>query len=45
VEEERQRALDLGAVDYVVKPIDRDRLLALIERHARALAPGPPAEG
>ena len=45
VEEERERAIDLGAVDYLVKPIDRDRLLALLERHARTLAPGPPAEG
>ncbi|HXV89806.1 MAG TPA: ATP-binding protein, partial [Gemmatimonadales bacterium] len=45
VEEERQRALDLGAVDYLVKPIDRDRLLALLERHARTLAPGSPTDG
>jgi DNA-binding response OmpR family regulator len=40
VEEDRQRALELGAVDCLVKPIDRERLLALLERHARTFAPG-----
>jgi signal transduction histidine kinase/ActR/RegA family two-component response regulator len=43
VEEERERAIDLGAVDYLVKPIDRDRLLALLERHAKIFGSGAPA--
>jgi CheY-like chemotaxis protein len=43
IEEQRERALDLGAVDYLVKPIDRDRLLALLERHAMRLGSGAPA--
>jgi two-component system, OmpR family, phosphate regulon response regulator PhoB len=31
-----QRALELGATDYVVKPFRTDELLALIERHLAA---------
>jgi signal transduction histidine kinase len=43
--EQYQRAVELGAVDYLVKPIERERLLALLERHARTFGSGAPAGG
>ncbi|WP_028079372.1 sigma 54-interacting transcriptional regulator [Solimonas soli] len=33
------RATHAGAVDFITKPVDRDRLLACIERHVAANAP------
>lgn len=33
--DERRRGFTLGAADYVTKPIDRDRLVALIRQHRR----------
>lgn len=32
-EEERQKAIDAGCVDYISKPTDRDLLLTLINKH------------
>ena len=29
----RQQALDLGAVDYLSKPVDFDLLLSIVEQH------------
>jgi len=37
------RAFDVHAVDYVLKPVDRDRLLEAIERAKRHLAPAADA--
>jgi two-component system, LytTR family, response regulator AlgR len=37
------RAFDLEAVDYLTKPVRRDRLLAALERAARRLNVGPSA--
>ena len=32
-EDDKQRALDAGCVDYISKPIDRELLLAMLEKH------------
>jgi PAS domain S-box-containing protein len=36
--EERQRALQLGATDYLVKPVSRDVLVAAVGKHAKSNA-------
>ena len=36
--EERQRALQLGATDYLVKPVSRDVLVAAVGKHAKSSA-------
>ena len=38
ITDDQQRGLRLGAADYLVKPIDRDRLLAVLARHRRGAA-------
>jgi len=38
-----QRCLDAGMNDYLSKPLDQERLLAMVERHAAA--PGPTGPG
>jgi len=40
VEDEKALGFSLGATDYVTKPVDRERLAALLEKHRR-LEPGP----
>ena len=42
--EQRVRGLDVGADDYVAKPIDRAELMAAIERQSRILAADAPGE-
>ncbi|MBS0446691.1 MAG: response regulator transcription factor [Proteobacteria bacterium] len=37
------RAFDLEAVDYLTKPVKRDRLQAALQRVAQRLAPAPPS--
>ena len=39
---ERERALGLGANDFLTKPIDANKLLAALRTHARAAAAGSP---
>ena len=38
-------AIDAGALDFVVKPFDRDRMVALLRRLAGDAPPGPAEEG
>jgi signal transduction histidine kinase/ActR/RegA family two-component response regulator len=35
------RGLELGASNYLVKPVDRERLAALVEKHRISHSPGP----
>ena len=37
MKEDRQKCLDSGCSDYVVKPIDRERLLSVVAEHASRL--------
>lgn len=37
-------AIDAGALDFVVKPFDRDRMVALLQRLAGDAPPGPAEE-
>ena len=43
IDDDRQRALSLGACEHLVKPVDRDVLAAVAARVARAPAPTPSA--
>jgi signal transduction histidine kinase/ActR/RegA family two-component response regulator len=38
IADERERGMALGAADYLVKPVDRDRLAGLLESHRAAAA-------
>jgi signal transduction histidine kinase/CheY-like chemotaxis protein len=38
IADERDRGLALGAADYLVKPVDRDRLAGVLETYGRAAA-------
>jgi response regulator of citrate/malate metabolism len=38
IADDRQRGMALGAADYLVKPVDRNRLAGVLEAHA----PCPP---
>jgi DNA-binding response OmpR family regulator len=40
IADERERGLSLGAADYLVKPVDRERLTAALAGHrSRRVAP------
>ena len=39
ITDDRQRGMALGAADYLVKPVDRNRLAGVLEAHA----PCPPS--
>jgi signal transduction histidine kinase/DNA-binding response OmpR family regulator len=41
---DRERCIEAGMDDYISKPIDRDRLLAIVEHTPLAGAPASPAE-
>jgi signal transduction histidine kinase/CheY-like chemotaxis protein len=43
IDDDRPRALALGAVEHLVKPVDREQLAAAVLRHA--LPPGAPGGG
>ncbi|MBK1714274.1 CHASE3 domain-containing protein [Rubrivivax gelatinosus] len=41
--EERQRAMDAGATQFLSKPVDIEELVAVLSRHGRAAGPAPDA--
>ncbi len=45
VVDERQRGLALGAAAYLIKPVDREELLAQLRRHAVVAPAGPRSDG
>jgi len=38
IADEKERGLELGAADYLVKPVDRDRLAGVLESYGRRRA-------
>ncbi len=45
IDDQRQRGLTLGVVDYLVKPLDQERLLDLVKRYPPALHARPEQPG